>query len=273
MSQHHMAAIVQQPQKRRIARHFGRKSRTYESHALFQRQLLMALAPRIQKVASPRDCWVDLGSGSGILQKINASQSGLPRFICLDIARECLQLLRETKSLVASRSTVQADIESLPFIKQCFDGAVCASVLQWVHRPQAALTGIQTALKPGACLVFAVYTEGSLEELSQIRAAMGLTIPFGRFTDATFAAALRKAGFDLTESADMADTHYFTKAIDALRDISACGATATAGKRLSRAELIRFCSAYEDRFGCAKGVPVSYRAMVGTALNTGRQQT
>ena len=62
-----------------------------------------------------------------------------------------------------------------------------------------------------------------------------------------------------------AQKSYFTSAWDILKNISAIGASAIAGPRLSKRQLMLLCEEYESRFKTKRGVPVSYMIALGVA--------
>ena len=73
------------------------------------------------------------------------------------------------------------------------------------------------------------------------------------------------SGLKIIDTENYSAITYFPTALDLLRNLSSIGGTAVRGPRLSRSGLSDLCKDYEGRFGVSGGIPVSYRAILGTA--------
>jgi malonyl-CoA O-methyltransferase len=250
---------VEIPSKKRIARAFGLKARRYDCHAAIQ----TALIKRLVKKYSPRICtgtiWADLGCGTGIFGKECGSAGLAPDIVGLDIALEPLLVMEKTRKQIMA---VQADIEAPPFKEESFDGAIIASVLQWLADPQTVLRRTAPILKPGGYLLFAGFVRGSFAELFATRASFGLPVSANCPEPRTLLRQITSAGFALPDQEILQDTLYFPSASALLKSISTFGGTAAAGQRLGRQELAAFCRSYEQQHKAASGIPLTWRAMI-----------
>jgi ubiquinone/menaquinone biosynthesis C-methylase UbiE len=245
--------------KRRIARTFGLKAKTYESHAVMQTEIISRLLPKIIAYSTKRGLWADLGCGTGILERsLGASPI---RIMALDLAFEPLVVMRRAAQFAIP--AVQADIQAIPFKPGVFEGAIIASVLQWLSDPLEALRQISRLLIIERYLIFGAFTKGSFFELFETLAGFGMQPPVNCPASEHLTKEYLTAGFNLVEHEIIERTLFFKDARTILKSISGMGATAREGPLLTRHNLERFCSGYEHRFRTSRGVPLTYRAMIG----------
>jgi malonyl-CoA O-methyltransferase len=249
------------PPRQRIARTFGRKAATYDGHAEVQGELTALLAARLAASGLSSGRWADLGCGTGMFYDV-CKKSGLSgRIIGVDISFEPLVVYRKKRT--GFSSTIQADIDRLPFKNATFDGAVTASTLQWITNVPEALKNITAILKNGGLLAFSVFVHGSFRELFSIQQQFGIPAPVLCCESSEFVRMLEEAGFADVDYETVEKTARAPTAAMVLKSISAIGGTATAVRLLNRKELAEFCRAYETAFSKGCGVPLTYRAIVG----------
>lgn len=253
---------VSTPAKTQIARAFGLKAHHYEANAIIQKELLSRLDFEVIK-DFPEKIWVDLGCGIGILEKILRQKGYCSRFVGLDIAFESLQVLKSRN--LQNIFNLAGDIENLPFKSGCFDGAVLASVLQWFNNPSTVLKNISDILKNDGMLLFAAFVEGSFIELNTLKKELGLQIPVLLPDSKVLCNLIENECFTITKTGIFTSTLYFPSAFELLKSISAIGGTAVSGNRLSRSDLLEFCKKFEQKYQCDKGIPISYKAVFGSA--------
>jgi len=250
------------PPRQRIARTFGRKAATYDGHAEVQGELTALLAAKLAVSGLSGGRWVDLGCGTGMFYDACKKSRFSSRIIGVDISFEPLVVYNN--KCTGFSSTIQADIDHLPFKNATFDGAVTASTLQWLDNVPEALINIAAILKNGGLLAFSVFIQGSFRELFSIQQRFGIPAPVRCPETAEFVRALEDAGFvDVDYETTEKTVHAPTAAI-VLKSLSAIGGTATAAVRLlDRKEIAEFCRAYETAFRAGGAVPLTYHAIVG----------
>lgn len=252
------------PAKKRIARTFGLKHLTYEENALFQANCVDRLISYIDPVANKNGRWIDIGCGTGIFLDHARSlpvNNRLGSYTGLDIAFEPLRFLKKTAGPAATG--IQADIDHLPLKPKVFEGAIAASVLQWIADPAPIFTRIHEILIPAGYFGFSIFINGSFNELFKIRASLGRSLPIHCPEPSTLKAIVADTGFALIQSEIAEEKHYFPDAITLLKSISGMGGAITADNKLTRRQLNEFCLRYEETFRESKGIPLTYRALVG----------
>ncbi len=258
MNLHH-----ESPSKKQIACAFGRKAVSYEHFASVQKELLQLVSSRIEKKGLKGN-WVDLGCGTGVLEKILSEKEERFRITGVDLSYNSLKVFKERSLLYTSQ--VQSDIEKLPFRPGSIDGAVICSVLQWLRDIPAFLKTLSGLLKNGSSMVFSIFTIDSFRELISVRRDYGLSFPVNLMDQQDFRKMLPESGFFLEEHVEYHAVKYFPDAMELLRSLSSIGSTIVSGRRLSRSELWEFCRLYEDKFKTSQGIPLTYNAMVGTSI-------
>lgn len=250
------------PEKKQIASAFGLKSISYDSSAVVQKELLSRL--KILITDNSNDLWADLGCGTGYLEQLISSSEFSFRILGIDIAFKSLNYFQSRQ--IADTIAVNADIENLPFKKNSIDGIIIASVIQWFTDPESVLRSISEILKKNGTLLFAAFVNDSFWELNQLKQDWGLKIPVHLPDCKKFLDFVKKSGFSIKETDVYESTIYFQSAFELLKSISAIGGTATSGKRLKRYSLMKFCDDYEKRYGSDKGIPITYKAVIGKAI-------
>jgi hypothetical protein len=112
---------------------------------------------------------------------------------------------------------------------------------------------------------FSYFCKGAFTELFDLRAEKGLPLPMELLSVNSLRGLIEKSGLEIIELGMFAQKSYFTSAWDILKNISALGASAVSGPRLSRRQLMLLCEEYERRFKTTRGVPVSYSIALGIA--------
>lgn len=252
------------PAKNRIASTFGLKNLTYEENALFQAKCINRLLSFICPVATKNGRWIDMGCGTGLLVDRCRSQAGNSRighYFGLDIAFEPLRFLK--KKAGSDATGIQADIDRLPFKSKIFEGSIAASVLQWVADPAPVFARVHEILIPAGYFGFSIFINGSFNELFQIRASFGRSLPVYCPEPSALKAIVADTGFAFIQCEIAEEKHYFPDAITLLKTISGMGGAITADNKLTRRQLNEFCLRYEETFRESKGIPLTYRAIVG----------
>lgn len=249
------------PQKLRIAKAFGRKALTYDSTAFIQRRMIERLSHFVtaDSVKSP---WLDAGCGTGLLGSIFQEKSMATPLFYTDLAFASLRFLRGKSPHCR---VFQSDIETMPVTSGAFATVVTTSVLHWLHEQENAIREICRILMTGGHFVFTEFLEGSFSELCGLRQKRKLPLPVHFLTEEELHAMLAKCGLAVCRYAMQSEECYFPSALQVLKNVSDVGATAVAGARLSRRQIMSLCQEYDDEFGTEKGVRVSWRSVCGIA--------
>ena len=254
------------PSAKKISGAFDLKARSYESNAAIQKELLSLLVHRIPEEHND-NMWLDLGCGTGLLEQ-NLNEHRYPsRIIGTDFAISSLRQLRDKH--IKGVSVLMADIEALPFRPGSFDLIMMSSVLQWLDNTSAVFNSVSSLLAPEGKFLFSIFVKGSFCELAQLRLVRGLTIPVNLPESSSLPVLFKRNGLDIIESENYSAISYFPTALALLRSISSIGGTAVSGPRLTRSELIDICKDYERIFSTDKGIPLSYKACIGTVGKKG----
>ncbi|HMA65192.1 MAG TPA: methyltransferase domain-containing protein, partial [Chitinispirillaceae bacterium] len=202
----------------------------------------------------------DLGCGSSFFAKCSLEHSLHYTVTGMDIAFESLQLAKSRNT-----SSIQGDLNALPFKDASFDAIIAASVLQWIEDVDTCIKALKRLIKPDGYFLFAVFTEQSFCELNAAKLDLGIPVPVNLHSGSDFVTGLASEQFKMCMSQTINQTFYFSTARDALKSISSYGATAMASKPLSHKALKELCALYEKKFSTEKGIPLTYSAIIGCA--------
>jgi malonyl-CoA O-methyltransferase len=267
-----LKAIVPQvltPSKQRISRAFGRKASTYERHAAIQVELLKQLLPRIASCPGIKGPWADFGCGVGTLFQLGQeSGMALPEFVGMDLSYGLLRSIK--KNGISIHPLVLGDIEQPPFKPASLGGVVTASALQWLRDPFIVIQQISEVLLTGGSCVFSIFTSGSFSELFAIRRSFERGIPVVCPKTEHLLRSFAEARLTLVEHESITATTWFPDPLALLKSIRGMGGTATAEQQFNRSELAQFCDRYEKSFRTDRGVPLSYKALIGICRKENR---
>jgi Methylase involved in ubiquinone/menaquinone biosynthesis len=256
-----MATLI--PPRNRISLAFSKGARSYDQNARIQRRILENLSRKLPH-KNLRGPWIDLGSGTGLLETmLTGAQKKVP-IICIDLAQGPLKMLARQNN----RPTIwpiQADIDHLPLKSGNFSVAIMSSVIQWLPDPAQSLLHTSSLLSRDGRLLFSYFCKGSFTELFAVRTEKGLPIPMELLSENSIRSLIEKSGLKIIELEMFTKKCYFISAWDILKNISAIGASAVAGPRLFKRQILLLCEEYERRFKTRRGVPISYTIALGLA--------
>lgn len=142
------------------------------------RRRLDFMEGRLAPLVKPDSRWLDAGCGAGTLTQVlsrlgaqGEAVDGSPAMI------EAAQQTRGNGSAGPFEFRVVQTVESLPYPAESFDGVLCSSVLEYLERPDAALTEFARVLRPGGRLLLTAARTGSAVRTIQavVRRVAGLT--------------------------------------------------------------------------------------------------
>jgi malonyl-CoA O-methyltransferase len=258
-----MHRTVKIPAKKRISNTFGLKAAQYDHYAQVQRKYQNILHDQIL-TACPQGKWADLGCGPGrLLSDLKKSVPSLTLF-GIDIALESLRLQKKN---ALTNQVILGDVEKLPLKKGIFDGVVISSVLQWIYNLDTFFAQIATILKNNGTLHFSIFTDGSFKELSDARLSLGIPDPISLPKSEQITESLNKSSFKNISLTLDEEIVYYPSARELLKSLSAIGSTAVAEKPMTRSQLHAFCQILDKNHCNGKGVPLTYRSVLGWTIN------
>jgi ubiquinone/menaquinone biosynthesis C-methylase UbiE len=255
--------IVAIPPKKLIAQSFSRRAVRYRSSAFIQRHILKQCVELMQETGLSGRSWLDAGCGADLLGELLEGDLSALKLFRTDLAFGSLKLINAQKT--GTLFSAQSDMEYLPFKTGTFDGVLVSSVLHWLEDPEKGLMELTRVLKQDGKVVFAVFLKGSFFELGELRRKRNLAAPARFIDDIQMKVMVKKCGLEILDFSSTHDVCYFHSAWEILKYLSDIGSTATNGKRFSRSGLIALCDDYENEFGTAQGIPLSYYVGWGIA--------
>lgn len=149
--------------KAKIRRSFAAAAESYDSAAILQRQVGLALLDKFPLQPAPG--WVlDVGCGTGFLTRCLACGSLDQSCLALDIALPMLQASRRNNRDLPV-DYVCADAENLPFADNSLQQVYSNLALQWCQDLSAVFADVRRILKPEGQLVFSTFGPETLKEL------------------------------------------------------------------------------------------------------------
>jgi malonyl-CoA O-methyltransferase len=248
--------------KKRARRAFERAARSYDAHAVLQREVGQRLAARLDYVKHAPQVILDAGAGTGAGSAELAARFPQARLIALDIAHAMLRRVYSGRI-----ELVCGDIERLPIASTSVDTVWCNLTLQWVNSPDTVFREVRRTLRPGGLFLFSTFGPDTLQEL---RAAWidGRTHVSGFVDMHDLGDLLVASGLDDPVMERECVTLTYAEATDLMRDLKAIGAhNATAGRApglTGKAAIARVKQNYE-RFRVNGKLPATFEVIYAHA--------
>ncbi|MFQ5681496.1 MAG: methyltransferase domain-containing protein [Candidatus Omnitrophota bacterium] len=178
-----------------IRRQFSRAAGTYEAYAHIQQRVEDALFARICALGKKYRRILDIGTGTGrLLRRLfrvypNADLCGL------DLSWGMLAVAGGD----GLKHRVQADARVIPFKEQRFDLVTSGLTYHWVGEFASAFREARRILMPGGVFCFSLFGEGSLKEIRECMAGVGLTMDVALASCDVLRNSLAAAGFSRCE--------------------------------------------------------------------------
>jgi len=253
------------PEKILVARAFSRKADTYERHAFVQQLCVAKIVKLMTPLPRGENLWLDLGSGTGLLEKIIPPEMLPRRILCLDIAQGFLTRLQEER--LEGILPVQADAEALPLSSRAiFDRILMASILQWTATPEEIVRASAAHLNAPGHMVFSILLEDHLKEFMSVKSRMGHPLPVHFPSEGTALSWFESSGLRILQSEVLSGVVHHKSALEVIKSLVAIGATAIKGDPMSVKELFELCREYEREYRTEKGVAASHSVLVGVAV-------
>jgi malonyl-CoA O-methyltransferase len=251
--------------KHGIRRNFARRVRSYDRHACMQRLMAQGLVAVAREVLTRASRILEIGCGTGYLTGLLRQTNREARLTALDLDGSMLDAARRRLGADAGVEWLVGDGEEL--IHGEYDLIIANACFQWFTRPAATLAGYYRSLAPGGMLSFSTLGPETFRELAgaltQAAARLNLAnapkIPAQEFHGReSWAAYLSQAGFHQVHLVREMVTTTFPSVREFLKALQATGATNPRPTPFSPRLLTTMIAAYQNRYGKAGAIPVSY---------------
>lgn len=254
----------------RVRRHFSGRTASYDRHAAVQKMVVERLLALLAESGSPAGPVLEVGTGTGLLAEGIMALWPAVRPLVSDLAHDMTcHACRRLDGLAA----VDADCRALPFFPECFNLVCSSSVYQWVTDLKQAFAESARVLAPGGRFVFALFGEGTLDELQEsyryaARQAGREVLHLHVFPGPEKVRhALDGAGFGGIELYREDLVEYHGEVGDLLRGLKGIGAVNASPLRprgiASRKIMQGMMDNYRQRFSGERGIPATYRVIYG----------
>lgn len=194
----------------KIAHDFSRAAQEYDTHAYIQRQVSDALLDWM-KPYQMQQSFLDLGAGTGY-----ATQ---PSWQPVDIAQGMCGITK------TPHRPVCADMQSLPFIDNKFDGVFSSLAAQWLPHPLNLLLEAHRTTHSRGELYVSTLSSYTFQNLRQAFKEAELFVPLLPFiSEEEWAIALRQSGWNLKRCETTYHTSEHSDILFLLKYIKALGA-------------------------------------------------
>ncbi len=236
--------------KTKIRRSFAAAALTYDSMAMLQRQVGLALLRRFP-VDPAEGVLVDLGCGTGFLCSQIAKTVANKSLIALDIALPMLEACRRNHPDLQLQY-VCADGSQLPFMARSVQQIYSNLALQWLQDLSNASAEFRRVLQPNGQLVFATFGPRTLCELKAAWASVDDLSHVNEFFGvAEIGLYLEKAGFRSKRIDTELYTRDYPSVMALMQELKGIGAhnvnSARKRKPTTKSELQRMISHYDDQ--------------------------
>lgn len=233
----------------RVQRSFRRGFATYDDNALVQKAIARGLTRRLLRhAADARLARVfEAGYGTGQLTRLLLQRLPIETLHLNDLAAAPL-------AFAPKADYRPGDIETLP-LPEGLDLAISASMIQWIVDPQALISRLCGAVRPGGWLALSGFGPDHFPELQ----ALGSQAGAPSLLSADAIAGLLPSGWTVHEAGSRARALCFATPREVLRHLRDTGVNGRASRPWTRRDLDAFGRNYEARFGKAGRVPLTYQ--------------
>lgn len=218
------------PEKRAARVAFDRAAKTYDAHAVLQREVGARLLEHLDPIRIDPRVLVDLGCGTGRLFEALRQRYPRARLVGVDFSRGMLREARGHASWLRRTFTAKtpplvcADAESLPLASATADLVVSNLAMQWM-RAEAAFLEASRILSAGGLFMFSTLGPDTLKELRSAFAASDGGAHVNTFPDMhDLGDALVHSGFAEPVMEMEILTLEYSRLADLARDLKATGA-------------------------------------------------
>ncbi len=252
--------------KTKISKAFSRAAISYDTLALFQRQICERMCSLLPKWL-PKE-WVpkrllDGGCGTGFGAQCLTTLWPDASLIGCDLSVAMVKCMRQK-----GFSAIVGDLEALPFSKNNFDFVWSSLALQWC-RPDVVFHELFRGLTHKGILYFSTLIPGTLAEIRYAFAKQDNTHRILDFYPiATLKDLLQKAGFSEIRIITETHTMYYPDVRSAIDSVRGIGAGYSGGKRQALLGKDAW-KAIQKRYESLRnnnGLPVTYELAIGYGI-------
>lgn len=261
-----MAACALGADKDLLGRRFARARATYEQEARVQTLVADTLLEHLLATlpGTAPESALEIGCCTGMLtQRLVERLPMLQDLSVCDLVAAFRHCIEEKSRAWRQRVTFLAgDIETLA-LPDCYDLILSSSTLHWVHDFPALSARLARHLRAKGALAIALYGPDNFREIREIT-GFGLG-----YYDLEAVGRILSRHFRLQLARESREKLWFPDPLAVLRHLRATGVNALHSGGWTRGRLTAFAAAYRQRFGTARGVPLTYHPLYLVA--TGRQ--
>lgn len=151
--------------REQIRRAFGRAAKSYETHAVLQREIESRLLERLELLQAPPARVLDVGCGTGHATALLRKRYRQAEVIALDFALPMLKQARRHAGWWNPYSLVCADANALPVQDASVDLLFCNLCLQWCEDLPLVFGEFRRVMCPGGLLLISTFGPDTLHEL------------------------------------------------------------------------------------------------------------
>ncbi len=205
----------------RVRDAFDQAGTAYDRYSVLQRHAFLELLPLLPESVDESSCWLDVGSGTGLVSEVLSSLRPGVQVISFDLAAGMLGLAAEK----GSRLLVQGDMHQLPFQSESLSVVLSNFALQWTDQPAMVLAELVRVLRGDGLMAISVPVRGSLQALSRGWESAGLRSPVNALPpQAAWLEAAHRHGLQIVEQRNARLRHADDdprQALALLRDLGA----------------------------------------------------
>jgi malonyl-CoA O-methyltransferase len=260
----------------KVRKAFDRGACRYEETVIVQKLVIEKFLAKLDEMSSctaPRRI-LDVGAGTGMLLRSLRKIYPESFLAGLDLAPGMGSEARSSLRKEGDILFVEGDAEHLPFADGSFDLVVSTSTFQWLAMLEHAFSEAKRVLMPGGTFLFALFGEGTLQELkNSYRCALIAENALDKdrshhfFTRDEVANTLAELGFSAVTVENAFEREYYPDVPSFLRSLKGIGAGSAAplpSKGLGGRRIITKMTDYYQRiFSDGRGIPASYEVIYG----------
>lgn len=238
--------------KQATARNFSNKARDYNELALLQQHTAKQLCKLASPYLSEKDIIFDVGAGTGFIAKTLKYKTAF----AIDLA---FNMCKHTHKL--GISTINGDVEMLPFKTASCNAILTSLTLQWVNNLETALKECNNILSSNGIIAFSIVADGAFHELHTSLTKTGHANRIFNFKPSPeITQLMEKAGFEVLKEHQEQEIKYITHCTELIRELKAIGANASKNTFYPGKEFfVKLNNCYTENFGTEKGLPVSWK--------------
>ncbi|CAG37274.1 methyltransferase domain-containing protein [Desulfotalea psychrophila] len=239
--------------KKKVARCFAESAESYDQQALVQRDAAHHLVRLVTEGGRPFPARVlEIGCGTGILTEQYTSVCPPETLYLNDLSEAlCQKASRRVSPAVAHLIPLPGDGERLVLPKN-IDLCISSSCLQWFTDLEGFFRRIGECLLPGGRLAIALCGQGTMAEVRELT-GRGLD-----YCSPVKLADMLSPHLRIDHLEERQSKLFFPSVWAILRHIRQTGVGAAPGPQLTVGTLRQFERDYRDRYGCKRGLPVTY---------------